>query len=261
MRQIDRIKNYLLGTPLAVLLREIQATVVKYKIINSDKELKNNNTVYCISPYKTGTTYLASCFNSTISQHEPIHYFSLKHLDQDFDSLFGKRLNYLNLKLECSGFWSVYLDELANHEIAKDLQYICVLRLPSKWINSVINYWYDPELEFSFDMVNELFWKPKVGVDLRSFDFGIETEHNEQIIERLIEYYFDFTRKTALLKNIKYIRLKHLDQNLSSVGSLIKESYNKNNSWQRKAKRKIFVYNNDLIDKEYNALVSKLITN
>lgn len=217
-------------------------------------------TVYCISPYKTGTTYLASCFRQEISKHEPAPYhLSLKLLERDFDSFFARRMNYLNLKLECSGFWSAYINELVKNEIARDLEYICILRTPSSWVSSVINYWHTTQLEFKYEFVNELFWKKKVGVDLFEFQIGIDTKKNQEIIDKLIRFYFDFTMNTQLLKNVTYINLKEIDKNLPIIESLIDEDATIDNRWKREAKERLFKYENDTLDKRYEQLIAKLI--
>lgn len=176
------IKRYILKTPFGKFAKNIEARILYAKMVFvKDSEIINHKTVYCISPYKTGTTYLASCFNLDMSKHEPIKHMSLKNLEKDFDSFFIKRLNHLNLKLECSGFWSAYINELAHNKIAKDLDYICILRAPSSWVASVINYWHDPErLKLRFQFGNELFWKKKVGVDLLEFQIGINTKKTKK---------------------------------------------------------------------------------
>ncbi|WP_299117120.1 hypothetical protein [uncultured Winogradskyella sp.] len=256
----EKFKFSLLKSRLGRLIRDIEGRLVLLKMRSPNSKHANRKTVYCISPYKTGTTYLSSSFNPEISQHEPIHYASYKALDKDFDKYFTKRLNYLDLKLECSGSWSAYIDELVNNETAKDLEYICVLRSPSSWITSVINYWNKANmLKFHFDIPLEFFWKDKVGVDLRAFDFNVDSEKNKEIIDKLIAFYFEFTEKTKLLKNITYIHLKDICQNMPVVEALIDEKAAIKGSWKRENKKKLFVYKNDAVDEAYNKLTASLI--
>ena len=96
-------------------------------------------------------------------------------------------------------------------------------------------------------------------MNLRDFEFGVHSEKNQEIIDKLIEYYLDFTAKTAQLKNMTYIRLKELKSSLPLVESLIEERAKVENSWQRANKKKPFVYKNDLLDKEYKRLTEDLI--
>lgn len=260
MTTSDKIKFYLLKTRLGKFIREMQSRFILSKMKLHNHAKANQKTVYCISPYKTGTTYLSSCFSSNIAKHEPIHYTTYKSLDEDFDTYFTKRLNYLNLKLECSGSWSAYVEELVNHKIAKDLDYICVLRSPSSWVTSVINYWNKPNmLKFHFDIPLEHFWKQKVGVNLRDFEIGVHSKKNQEIIDKLVKFYFDFTEKTALLENITYIRLKDLKESLPLVESLIEENATTKDSWKRANLKKKFIYKNDMIDEKYKRLTKRLI--
>lgn len=260
MTTSDKIKFYLLKTPFAKSIRAIEGGLIHLKMKLKKSPSISHETVLCISPYKTGTTFLSSSFDPEISQHEPIHYLTYKLLDKDFDKYFKQRYDYLNLKLECSGSWSAYIDELASNKIAKDLQYLCILRSPSSWITSVINYWNKTNmLKFHFDIPHEYFWQDKVGVNLRDFDFEIDSDTNKQIIEKLITYYFEFTEKTSMLKNITYIHLKDISDSIPFVESLLDEKADVKDSWKRENKKKLFIYKNDDIDKKYEQLTAKLI--
>lgn len=256
----NSIKRYIVRTPFAENVKNIQARILYAGIPPLKSEVKRK-TVYCISPYKTGTTYLASCFSPEISQHEPLHHVTLKYLDKNFDDFFAKRMNYLNLKLECSGFLSAYISELSENEIAKDLEYIWTLRPPSSWVTSLINYYYrsDSLLHFQFDFVVDLFWKRKVGIDLREFQIGVETKKNQEIIDKLIQYYFDWTKKTSLLKNVTYIKIKEIDNNLPLVETLIDETSTIKDRSKNAATNRAFSYKNESIDAEYELLTANLI--
>ena len=166
----------------------------------------------------------------------------------------------LNLKLECSGSWSAYVEELSKNKIARTLNYVCILRSPSSWITSVINYWNKPSmLKFYFDIPHEHFWQEKVGVNLREFEFDLESKKNQDMINKLIDFYFDFTEKTSLLKNITYIRLKDIKDSLPLVESLIKEKASPEDSWKRANDKKQFKYSNEVIDQKYKDLTDRLI--
>ena len=99
----------------------------------------------------------------------------------------------------------------------------------------------------------------KVGVDLHEFRIGTNTKKNQEIIDKLILFYIDFTKNTSLLKNITYIKLKEIDKYLPYVESLIHETSTIKNRWQREGKHKPFVYKNQSIDAEYELLTAKLI--
>lgn len=262
MTTIDRIKYYLVKTRFARFLRAIQGGIMFLKINLTKPSSIDFQTVLCISPYKTGTTFLASSFNEKISKHEPLHYISYKILNKNFDKFFAKRMAFLNLKLESSGFWSAYVDELSNNEISKHMNYLCVIRSPSSWITSVINYWNESYMrEFHFDIQLECFWKDKVGVDLREFNFDEDNETNNRIISKLIKFYFDFTEKTRKLDNVTYIRLEEISNSISFVELLIHENAKRKKGWKRQNKYKRFIYKNNEIDEKYNRLTAQLIGN
>ncbi|WP_370391761.1 hypothetical protein [uncultured Winogradskyella sp.] len=261
MTIIDKIKYALLKTRFARYIRVVEGWILRFKITVS-RPSSTVRTVLCISPYKTGTTFIAGLFRKEVAKHEPLHYISYKLLDKDFDKYFQKRMAYLNLKLECSGLWSAYVDDLASNATSKDLDYICVLRSPSSWVTSVINYWNEPfMLDFHFDIQNEFFWKNKVGVNLREFNFDRESKTNEEIIEKLISFYFDFTEKTKNIRNLTYIHLHDIKKKISCIEDLLGEKANVKNSWKRQNKNKRFIYKNDEIDNRYKVLTDNLIRN
>jgi len=251
------LKQFIYRTPFVKLVKDVEASLQYIGYLNQPDDLvKGNKTVYCISPYKTGTTFLASSFDEAVARHEPDQYLALKKLDKNFDEFFVKRMNKLNLKLECAGYWSAYIDQLANHKIASELTYLCILREPSSWITSVINFYNRPYTRaMHFEYENELFYKPKVGIDCREI-FTSDNQANQAMIDKLIEFYFHFTESTQKLKNIHYIKIKELKDGIFAIGDLIGEKPNISKSWMRKAKEKNFVYHDEDLDRKYNELIS-----
>lgn len=250
------LKQFIYRTPFAKMAKDAEAMFQYARYINQPLHIKGHKTVYCISPYKTGTTFLATSFDKSVAQHEPDQYLAIKKIDKNFNKFFVQRMNKLNLKLECSGFWSGYIDQLANHDIAKELDYLCVLREPSSWITSSINFWNRPYTRsMYFEYECELFWKPKYGLDPRDFYKGSK-ENQKEIIDKLIKFYFDFTESTLKLKNVHYIKLKDLKGSLNQIGELIGEKPQITNSFMRKAKEKNFVYRDEELDRKYNELIS-----
>lgn len=254
---MQNLKKTLLKTPLAKTLKEIEASLDNLKVKKQNSlKLTNNKTVYCISPYKTGTTFLASCYNSTVSMHEPMQYLTFKKIESNFDNFFIKRLNALNLKLECSGFLSAQIDNLSKNKLTKELTYICILRKPTSWINSVINYWQTLDY-LNNDYINDYFWKEKVGVDLLNFKTK-KKEEQELIVNKLITFYFNYLKETQKLKNILYFDLNELESNLSIIDKLIDEQSYVNKGRKRQNNIKFFDYQNPEIDEEYFEFVKIL---
>ena len=255
---LNAIKQKVMLSPMAVPAKRIEAFLQKKQLHKANDRILANGTVYCISPYKTGTTFIASCFNGQIAAHEPLQYLSLKELSVDFNNFFLRRLNTLNLKLECSGFLSGYVEELATHSVAKELTYLCVTRKPTSWVTSVINYWGRSQYVMKrYDFINELFWIPKAGVDLKDF-FSMKEEAQEVAIHKLLHFYMDFTKKTEQLQNLIYMPLNKLDSHMASIGEIINEPPSISKAWKRKNNNKMFNYENQKVDAEYELLISTL---
>lgn len=254
----DNIKRLLIRTPAHRLYLVFKAFWVSSKWSSEGNKILANKTVYCISPYKTGTTFLSSCFDGAIAKHEAMHYTSMKKLNIDFDKYFVRRLNTLNLKLECSGFLSAYVDDFAKNGIAQDLDYICVLRKPSSWITSAVNHHQlVKDFKQHYFWGNELFWKKHVGVDLANF-FAFDANGKKAIAEKMASFYMDFTKKTEKLKNIRYVWLHELQDFLPELGQLLGEEVALEKSEKNKASLKKFTYENSELDQEYERLVARL---
>lgn len=256
---IRDINKLIVRSPLHKTALQLNAKKIYRKWSKENSKILDNKTIYSISPYKTGTTYLASCFRYAISRHEPIHHASVKKMGEDFDGYFVRRLNSLNLKLEASGFWSAYIDELANHEIGKDLTYVCVLRKPCSWATSVVNHWYQVKRYGQhYFWTNELFWKKIVGVDLANF-FNYTEEEKLEVVSKLIKFYMSFTEKTGQLKNVHYVWIKDLQSFVPTLEELMGEEARMEQSEKNTGLMKQFVYENKEIDDEYMQLVNKLM--
>ena len=249
----ERLMNSFLAKPI----KEIQALKHYFSLINhSSNTISDHQTVYCISPYKTGTTFLAAAYSKDIAQHEPMQYLSLKTFDKNFNDFLIKRLNALNLKLECSGFFSAYVDELAKHKLAKDFNYIIITRKPSAWINSVVNYW--AKLDYlQNDYINTYFWKNKVGVDLLNFKHKSEPEQ-QVVLERLASFYFEYTRQSSQLKNVSYVNLHDVKNYVKILDTVIDEKAHIRNDKRRVNNAKYYTYENNKLDEEYNTLIMEL---
>jgi hypothetical protein len=257
---IKNIKRFIVRSPLHRTLLEFRALWISLNWVKSNTRILDNRTIYCISPYKTGTTFLASSFEPATSKHEPLHHASMRKLNQDFEKFFVRRLNSLNLKLECSGFLSAYIDNLAKTDITKDLTYICILRKPSAWVTSVVNHYQLVKDNGHYYLWgNELFWKEHVGVDLANFFTSEESEQLE-VVRQLTAFYLSFTRKTKKLKNINYVWINDLQDFLPTAGQLIGEEAKIENSKKNIGKKRKFVYENKKIDAEYENLVAELLT-
>ncbi|NQZ45284.1 MAG: hypothetical protein HRT65_13325 [Flavobacteriaceae bacterium] len=252
------IKKIIIRSPLHKTIMQAKAYLTSRRWVAEGSRVLGHKTVYCISPYKTGTTFLSSCFDPSIAQHESLHYTSIRMLNRDFDRWFIRRLNSLNLKLECSGFLSAYVDQMADNEVARNLNYICVLRKPSAWVRSAVNHHQKVKAHNqNYFWGNELYWKRHVGVDLAGF-FENDEKVMIEIAEKMIAFYMQFTRRTAKLENVTYVWLKDLQGFLPELGEMIHEEVRLEKSERNKASISRFDYENESLDSEYTTLVESL---
>ena len=124
----------------------------------------------------------------------------------------------------------------------------------------MINYWNRSYIHgMYFEYLNDLFWRPKVGVDIREI-LDEQGNADEKMINRLTDFYFTFTKDTQKLENIYYIPLRELREKTPLVGEIIGEKPDFTKTYAREAKKKYYVYRNDVLDKQYQQLTSELPT-
>ena len=257
---INYLKQKLIRTPLYKYALNTQTSIVSLLwSLYPKKRVKDNSTTYVISPYKTGTTYITSSFSDNISRHEPYHYASFKKLSSGFDNHFIRRLNFLNLKIEASGYLSLFVKQLSENPNTNKLNYICILRKPSSWATSLINYNHhevDGLINPNYNWTNEIIWKKHIGVDLSSF-FSLSEDEKYITAEKLIDFYMEFTINTKRLNNVQYVWINDLKDFTLKLGSSVDEEVIPENIWIRKGRAKKYIHSNDNRDKEYDKIVEK----
>lgn len=256
---INNLKVLITKTPLIKIVHSIQLNKMRKIVAKEDSSRLSFNPVIGISPYKTGTTYIESCYDDDIASNDAMQHFTLKHGQENFEAFFLQRFNFLKLKLDCTGFWCGYIKELANHPIAKDLNYVFVVRKPSDWIKSTVNYYSFENKNHYFNFINEYFWKGRLGIDIINFH-SFNTEKQNEIIDQLNTFYFDVLKNSKLLKNVHYVRLSNIDSVFPVIDDLIDEKANLNKAFKRKtaAQYKKFEYSNEPVDLKYEALLEQL---
>lgn len=98
---------------------------------------RERRTTYMISPYKTGTTYAHNAFAKVCrSAHEPMHYDTIRYLD-DIGFLAGRE-RHLDLDFEASGFFAGRIDTL--RQIHPEARVLLAYRPFTDWAVSFLNY-------------------------------------------------------------------------------------------------------------------------
>jgi hypothetical protein len=126
--------------------------------VNRFSTTQEVDTIYCVSPYKTGTTFLIGALKRAgiRAAHEPLHLTSLRFAtDVDF---IQRRQARLKLDIEASGFWSTRIGLLRSAQ--PKAQMVFVFRDPVEWIESVVAHFARVKREVQYDYVEEWFFRP-----------------------------------------------------------------------------------------------------
>lgn len=259
MSIITKLKIFVTKTPIIKIVHAIQLNKLKKLINKENTSVLRMRPVIGISPYKTGTTYIESCYDDSIASNSAMQHYTLRYGHKDFEAFFVQRFNFLKLKLDCTGFWCSYIKELSEHNVAKDLDYVFVIRKPSDWIKSTINYYSYENKNIYFNFINEYFWKRRIGVDIINF-YKFDASEKEVLIKKLLTFYFDVTKNSKLLKNVHYVRLTNIDSIFPIIDNLIAEKADLNKAFKRRtpSQHRKFTYKNNDVDTEYEKLLQEL---
>lgn len=249
-----RAKRRLLQSPLGRALRETRAYAQVCAVRTRSRVLRRRH-VLCVSPYKTGTTFLAECYDSSYATHEPLQYMTLRYVHGCSHDLFTQRLNYIGLPLECSGHLSRIVDQFVERA-PPGIRCVCVGRTPSEWVTSVVNYWkvfYDEGFQQA-DYLDTLFWQPALGESLYSFFEGGDRAR-EKLLMRLERFYLWFTQTALRIPDVIFIPLTELRERLAEIDDLVGARGNADHAWRRENSSRFYVHRNDECDRRYADLV------
>ncbi|WLD24703.1 hypothetical protein NU10_04770 [Flavobacterium dauae] len=212
-------------------------------------------TIYVISPYKTGTTYIASLWGEQYAKHEPYHMYSLKYLNKrNFTKNFQQRQNKLNIRIECSGFLSACIEKLP-----VSTQYIFILRPPISWIQSVLNHFFLLK-DLGYNYIDEYYWKKELGYSLQNILLEANQVDLEIMIKDLYRIYLKYIHQCLRHPTVKFVEMKDLDDFAKKLGEEINVTPNFQKSWKRPSK---FRYDkvdvkNIINEDAYNELIGSI---
>ena len=210
------LKSFLVSTPFYRALLEIRSFFqwIKIRLNPNDGFV---STSYCISPYKSGTTYFAGLFSGVASSnHEPLMHVTIRNID-DLQFL-KRRAIYLNLDLECSGFFAGRLSLL--RRFAPQARVVFLSRHPEEWIGSVVNYFSKLNDIVSYNYVARLIFDPICGVPIENF-FNLGFSERKVIVSALMEYWLKVYQEAEADDNVMIVPLLELDDRIEEVASFL----------------------------------------
>lgn len=198
---------------------------------------------YCLSPYKSGTTYLSSSFAGKVA-HEPIHYATLQRLsDTDFLAL---RHQKLGLSLESSGFLAGRLKQLRT--FAPDTPVLYLVRPPSIWAESVIRYFNQLGSRVNSNFVLRDYFDHVTSIPL---DAWPELAFNDRTIAltKLVDFWFTVYEEGLEDDHAKYVMLDDLDRRREEVATFLSlDSTPVRSAWRRTGSSPMRVAVQDYLD-------------
>ena len=179
-------------TPLHKPLLNLQGHL-EYRTIMKTPIREDVRTGYCISPFKTGTTFVSKVFDWKISKHEPLMFVTLKHINND--EFLQRRKSFLDIRVESSGFLSMIAErfvQLNSHEPV-----LFMIRNPSDWIGSMIDYAPVIQSRTRYHYAEELFWQ-RVGGLVTPREFHDSSPDDQaKTVENLLRFWIK-TYRVAL---------------------------------------------------------------
>lgn len=211
---------------------------------------------YCVSPYKTGTTYLSGLFAEHHRvAHEPMHYTTLNRVwDVDF---MRRRQSLLDLELECSGFLSRHLTVL--RQVAPDAALLFIARPPDDWISSVVNYSEQLARRVRWNYVARLFFDPICGHPIERF-FELDDTAQHQVVSRLLDFWIEVYEAARADARALVVDLRDVDDRLGDIEDHLRlKATRSRRPWQRSTPRKRPFSLADHVEAQvYRAAVSRL---
>ena len=211
----NRIKRLLVKTPIYCYLLKMRAAYETRAVTMagafSDKV--KPNTAYCISPYKTGTTYITGLFkNSCRAAHEPLQYTTLLNIDHV--EFLKKRARYLNLDIECSGFFANRLSQL--RKFAPDAPVLFLSRAPEAWIGSVVNYFSKLGARVTYNYVARMIFDPICDGRIEDF-YALPPMKQATMVTALLQYWIRVYAEAGNDTKALIIPLERVDEYLMKI--------------------------------------------
>lgn len=210
--KMSKINSFIVASKLYPYALKIRS-LISYFLINLFGRLRQNKrgTVYCISPYKSGTTFFSQIFICK-SRHEPFMHLTINKIDNS--KFIKRRHDFLDLDLECSGFFAHNLKSLRS--ACPNARVIYLVRHPETWIRSVLNYFYNLNEKVSYNYVARLVFDPICKYPVDEF-YQLSVREQSFIVTRLLEYWINVYKEAYQDSKCMVMDLKNVEKNRIKV--------------------------------------------
>lgn len=185
-------------------------------------------TNYCISPYKTATTFIADMFRGSRVQHEPLHHVTLKNIDDPH--FLSCRKRYLQLDLESSGFLSLVAPAVLQPSATRRALYI--IRDPEDWVGSVIDYFTGLSRHVGYNYIEELYFR-RIGAAGVSRFYDLCEQDQSRVAQSLLRFWIETYRAAHQSDRCFIVRLDELAGSIERIEHHFEMSATNRAAWRR----------------------------
>jgi hypothetical protein len=190
----------------------VARSFVLERLIMRQRRDPDPDTNYCISPYKTATTFIANLFAGARTCHEPLHYLTLKNID---DARFlAHRKRYLRLELESSGFLSLAAESVLGWCVGRKALFI--IRDPVDWIGSVVDHFAVVDREISYNYIEDLFFARIAAAGASRFH-TLDDHGKSRVAESLLRFWIRTYRGAVISDRCFVVRLEELGDKVDLI--------------------------------------------
>jgi hypothetical protein len=215
MSLLRKTKSVLVRTPLYNPLLAIQSDWQARQIRRTD--IRDVRTNYCISPHKTGTTFISQIFDQSVTAHEPLRVSTVRNLsNHDF---LRRRKSYLDLRIEASGFLASIAREYG--ELFPKDNMVFMIRDPSNWIGSVLDY--VPVVRARMYTRSDKQYPNLISRHGHSEFFELNEKDQHEYISDMLNFWLKVYRAARDLPNGHIIRLNEADDNIELLEHLFEQ--------------------------------------
>lgn len=208
---LDSLKQKFVRTRFYPTLLELRSIFENIQIISKLAEGRGCETVYCISPYKAGTTYCSGLFDCK-SMHDPFMYTTIKHINNS--KFLFKRSRLLALDIECSGFSAGKLGTVRSFSPESKVAYLS--RRTEVWIGSVVNYFSKLNDKISYNSFAGLIFDPIFMYPIEDF-YSLDASKQRHFVSSLMHYWIKVYSSGEGDNRALVIPLNKLDDRISQV--------------------------------------------
>ena len=231
---VGKLKGLAAKTPLHRPLLNIQGHF-EYRSIMKTPIREDVRTGYCISPFKTGTTFVARVFGREIAQHEPLMFVTLKHIDNE--QFLRRRKSFLDLRIESSGFLSLIAEDFVRLNTHEPI--VFMIRDPSEWIGSMIDYAPVIQARTNYHYAEELFWQRVGGLVRPRFFHDSTPAEQAETVENLLRFWIRTYTVWLEHENCHILRLEEADESIGTLEEIFgQKATNADHANRRKNKER-----------------------